>query len=992
MQYECLEFHQGQHMEETFIPKIMRSMNQNNPNPVIQQNQHGSEHKGQAVRENLYQQGEQKVQKYHYQLSDQKSQQLHLASRPVYLHAGQDKSQQHYTTSGRQHGEPKSQAMSESPRYIHSEQKKIPHDSPRVVQQHKEQNNQQKPESPSIHHSSEQQKKQHESPCSNDQKNQQKNVHKFHHGNARVKYVEYKPIPEGVKYRQIVHPPQHSYANSKQMLYYSNHVPNKPGSHHLTVQTQSHPHMSPLHSPPALRPPPTIPSGTAWHSPPSLVPSPDVRPRFDFISSPQPITTAGSPHHLQVGNMVHHKTYTTVKGGKQISIPASGHNIIVPGGHYIASPGQEAHSGVAQHLNVVSRSKANASQLSVSNSPVPQSAYINSSHGGHPQSVIPVSSVATTVTVTMTYFPMGSTSKDKGYVYVPVNSGQPLVVYQNQQQGGKAVILPQQMIQPGRNVSKLKDIKDPTYTAVRLQGPPVHGKHSLSSGAIVCTQTSPMKTFKYHFANQGLPLGSAITSKKPGFIKLEQKLPSNKNLVDRGKPDLGLGSQIIVADTKPKEMTKETISTKSPSDVMTVISNNLKLVPPHVGVNSVHNNSAIKRNHIGVSVPTSSSIAATVTSHLSVAKTSNTEQLTTTNPSNTLCVQITERDKKKGGKPPSDKVPKKVRKKEKGKGKVVQDQGNLLTVSKSNSDELLIEAYKKQQQVLLQKHYFEEPLLCLPDLPPTPETWTCDEVHKYLSSTDCAKYADAFREEEIDGKSFLMLTSDALVDFLGIKLGPALKLAGHACSLQARQRVYCLTMLQQEQKAIGSSGQKPFTSKVEQSQIDVLGSHALTSGGNSCTTAPPLKEASIKTTHCNAFSTVELAPRVSLVSASPKEKKVIPLSETLPLNESSPVILKVPNPLSLILGSNGSTEPLQTPGSTIRTPELSLEESVCATAKSDIVNSCVNESTTENNLHLNIPNISSKFEFSSSPLPSSPQVPRVAAMERDTTLTLHKNS
>merc|ERR1712048_766773 len=75
------------------------------------------------------------------------------------------------------------------------------------------------------------------------------------------------------------------------------------------------------------------------------------------------------------------------------------------------------------------------------------------------------------------------------------------------------------------------------------------------------------------------------------------------------------------------------------------------------------------------------------------------------------------------------------------------------------------------------------------DLPNDPEQWSADDLSKYISATDCASFADVIKQQEMDGKSFLLVTREALMDFLGIRLGPAIKLAAYAAQLRAQIRM-----------------------------------------------------------------------------------------------------------------------------------------------------------------------------------------------------------
>ena len=132
-------------------------------------------------------------------------------------------------------------------------------------------------------------------------KGHQIHVHKVHHGNARVKYVEFKPVKDG---NTTVQSPQqqqiHKQHQQQQHGGYNQYYHNQQPSHNrLSVQTQQqqqqqqqqqHSALSPLHSPPALQPPPSIAPrsrANAMNSPPSLVPSPAVRPRFEYQQQQQ---------------------------------------------------------------------------------------------------------------------------------------------------------------------------------------------------------------------------------------------------------------------------------------------------------------------------------------------------------------------------------------------------------------------------------------------------------------------------------------------------------------------------------------------------------------------------------------------------------------------------------------------------------------------------------------------------------------------------------
>ncbi|KAG8508829.1 Sex comb on midleg-like protein 2, partial [Galemys pyrenaicus] len=60
-----------------------------------------------------------------------------------------------------------------------------------------------------------------------------------------------------------------------------------------------------------------------------------------------------------------------------------------------------------------------------------------------------------------------------------------------------------------------------------------------------------------------------------------------------------------------------------------------------------------------------------------------------------------------------------------------------------------------------------------------PSTWSVDEVIQFMKHKDpqiSGPLADLFRQHEIDGKALLLLKSDMMMKYMGLKLGPALKL------------------------------------------------------------------------------------------------------------------------------------------------------------------------------------------------------------------------
>ncbi|XP_030637736.1 polycomb protein SCMH1 [Chanos chanos] len=62
-----------------------------------------------------------------------------------------------------------------------------------------------------------------------------------------------------------------------------------------------------------------------------------------------------------------------------------------------------------------------------------------------------------------------------------------------------------------------------------------------------------------------------------------------------------------------------------------------------------------------------------------------------------------------------------------------------------------------------------------------PNLWTVEDVMQFIRDIDpqLGPHADLFRKHEIDGKALLLLRSDMMMKYMGLKLGPALKLTFH---------------------------------------------------------------------------------------------------------------------------------------------------------------------------------------------------------------------
>ncbi|XP_069088299.1 sterile alpha motif domain-containing protein 13 isoform X4 [Pleurodeles waltl] len=60
--------------------------------------------------------------------------------------------------------------------------------------------------------------------------------------------------------------------------------------------------------------------------------------------------------------------------------------------------------------------------------------------------------------------------------------------------------------------------------------------------------------------------------------------------------------------------------------------------------------------------------------------------------------------------------------------------------------------------------------------PPDLADWAVADVHSYFRAAGFEEQARAFQEQEIDGKSLLLMTRNDVLTGLSLKLGPALKI------------------------------------------------------------------------------------------------------------------------------------------------------------------------------------------------------------------------
>jgi hypothetical protein len=62
------------------------------------------------------------------------------------------------------------------------------------------------------------------------------------------------------------------------------------------------------------------------------------------------------------------------------------------------------------------------------------------------------------------------------------------------------------------------------------------------------------------------------------------------------------------------------------------------------------------------------------------------------------------------------------------------------------------------------------------DITLSPLEWDCNDVIDFLKRSNCSQYCETFMKHKIDGKKLLQLTQNDIIQMLGMKVGPAIKI------------------------------------------------------------------------------------------------------------------------------------------------------------------------------------------------------------------------
>lgn len=61
------------------------------------------------------------------------------------------------------------------------------------------------------------------------------------------------------------------------------------------------------------------------------------------------------------------------------------------------------------------------------------------------------------------------------------------------------------------------------------------------------------------------------------------------------------------------------------------------------------------------------------------------------------------------------------------------------------------------------------------DITLSPLEWDCNDVLEFLKRSNCSQHCELFMKHKIDGKKLLQLSQNEIIQLLGMKVGPAIK-------------------------------------------------------------------------------------------------------------------------------------------------------------------------------------------------------------------------
>lgn len=93
-------------------------------------------------------------------------------------------------------------------------------------------------------------------------------------------------------------------------------------------------------------------------------------------------------------------------------------------------------------------------------------------------------------------------------------------------------------------------------------------------------------------------------------------------------------------------------------------------------------------------------------------------------------------------------------------------------------------------QMMNQQQQQQQPRIAHPPITSNPKNWTCSELAEWIAKAGYPTVADRLREEEVDGTSLMLFTVSHFQNMMGLKLGPAVKMADLVETLKAHAHAF----------------------------------------------------------------------------------------------------------------------------------------------------------------------------------------------------------
>lgn len=92
------------------------------------------------------------------------------------------------------------------------------------------------------------------------------------------------------------------------------------------------------------------------------------------------------------------------------------------------------------------------------------------------------------------------------------------------------------------------------------------------------------------------------------------------------------------------------------------------------------------------------------------------------------------------------------------------------------------------------------------DITLSPLEWDCNDVLEFLKRNNCSQHCELFMKNKIDGKKLLQLTQNEIIQLLGMKVGPAIKVYDLIQQIKVKVAPYIQAMAGNSSGSSNSTG------------------------------------------------------------------------------------------------------------------------------------------------------------------------------------------